>query len=110
MTVPSGCERFRLHLALDRSHDLSYGHLMTAAKKPVKEMPVTEFKAHCLHHLESVRRAGQALTLTRRGVPIARVVPMQEEPRPLRGMLANRITFHGDIVQTDVADEWEAAH
>jgi prevent-host-death family protein len=79
-----------------------------SAKHAARGMPVTEFKAHCLQHLEEVRRQGCALTLTRRGVPIAKVVPIQQaEPRSLRGMLAGRITFHGDIVHTDLGD-WES--
>ena len=50
----------------------------------VRSLPAGEFKAHCLALLDEVAATGQALTVTKRGKPVARLVPV-EVPRPLLG-------------------------
>jgi prevent-host-death family protein len=73
---------------------------------------ISEFKATCLARLERVRRTGRRLLVTKRGTPIAEVVPATVERRA-DGWLGSasgtgRIT--GDLVPPVVsADEWEAA-
>ncbi len=71
-------------------------------------MAVSEFKARCLEILEQLRTSGHDLVLTKHGLPIARVVPFSAEPRALRGLLKGEIEIVGDIVQTDLSEEWEA--
>jgi len=71
-------------------------------------VPVSEFKARCLEILERLRQRGQELVVTKRGEPIARVVPIRPEARPLRGMLSGHIEFLGDIVHADFGKDWEA--
>jgi prevent-host-death family protein len=47
----------------------------------------SEFKAKCLHLLDEVQRTGQELVVSKRGRPVARVVP-ENTPKPwlaLRG-------------------------
>jgi prevent-host-death family protein len=41
----------------------------------MKSIAVTEFKSHCLALLEDVARTGEPLVVTKRGKPLARVVP-----------------------------------
>lgn len=75
-----------------------------------RTIAASEFKARCLELLERVR-AGEELVVTKRGTPVARVVPI-ETARPgvsLRGSWSNRLVISGDIVQVDWADEWESA-
>lgn len=45
-------------------------------KKPPKSMAISEFKATCLSVLEQVRRTGTPVVVTKRGIPIAEVVPL----------------------------------
>lgn len=45
-------------------------------KKLPKSMAISEFKATCLSVLEQVRRTGTPVVVTKRGVPIAEVVPL----------------------------------
>jgi prevent-host-death family protein len=73
-------------------------------KKGAQEISASEFKAKCLKLLDRVARTRQPLTVTKRGKPVARVVPLvATDPRSLRGSLK----IHGDIVAPlDV--EWEA--
>ncbi|HEX9823439.1 MAG TPA: type II toxin-antitoxin system prevent-host-death family antitoxin [Actinomycetota bacterium] len=75
-------------------------------------MAISKFKATCLAALERVRRTGRPLIVTRRGEPVAQVLP-PPPPEPAResgyGSMAGTIEFLGDIVGP-IADpgEWEA--
>ena len=70
--------------------------------------PVSEFKARCLEILETLRRGGRDLVVTKHGEPIARVVPIRDR-EPLRGMLEGQLEIVGDIVRIDFSDDWEAS-
>jgi prevent-host-death family protein len=41
----------------------------------VEKIAISEFKARCLEILERVRRTGRPILITRRGEPVAEVVP-----------------------------------
>lgn len=45
-------------------------------------VPAGEFKARCLAILDQVAITGQAITVTKRGRPVARVVPIEEASAP----------------------------
>lgn len=81
-------------------------------KQEAETISISEFKATCLARLERVRRTGRRLLVTRRGAPIAEVVPASVD-REVDGWLGSasgtgRIT--GDLVAPVVArEEWEAA-
>jgi prevent-host-death family protein len=71
---------------------------------------ISDFKAKCIEVLNSVHDTGQSIIVTRRGVPLAKIVPIADPltaPRRL-GALAGEAIVHGDIVRTDSADDWEA--
>jgi len=68
-----------------------------------KTVPAGEFKARCLALLDNVARTRQPLIVTKRGIPVAKVVPTEARtPRKLLGS----VKFHGDIVGP-ILDEWE---
>ena len=67
-----------------------------------KEIPAGEFKARCLALLDEVAGAGDEIIVTKRGRPVARVVPL-ERPRSLRGS----ILWQGDVL-APIGDEWDA--
>ena len=77
----------------------------------MKSVAVSEFKATCLAVLEAVRRTGEPILITRRGEPLAEVVPASRPAAERRrlGSLAGSGRIVGDIV-APVADEsdWEA--
>lgn len=77
----------------------------------VSVVAISEFKATCLKLLEQVKRTGHPVLVTKRGQPIAMVVPPpppQAEPSWL-GMFAGTARIVGDIVSPVVPDsEWEA--
>ena len=68
---------------------------------------VSEFKAKCLKLLEETRQKGREYTITKKGEPIARVVPIHKGEGFLRGSLKGLAKIHGDIVHFDTSDDWE---
>ncbi len=76
-----------------------------------ERIAISEFKATCLAVLERVRRTGRSIVITRRGEPVAEVIPPPPMPIGLKwlGSLAERGRVTGDIVESAVAvEEWEA--
>jgi len=65
----------------------------------MKTLKVTEFKAGCLAHLDEVARTGQPITITRRGRPIAQVIPAQPSNAryPQEG-LHGTVKILGDVI------------
>jgi prevent-host-death family protein len=84
---------------------------MDMAKTQPETVTISEFKATCLARLERVRRTGRPLLVTRRGEPIAEVVPPPAGARPASwlGSAAGTGRILGDLTEPIVgADEWEA--
>ena len=48
-----------------------------------KLIAATEFKAHCLRILDEVERSGEAVTVTKRGRPVAEVKPVAKKKSKL---------------------------
>lgn len=59
-----------------------------------RSVPAAKFKANCLSLLDEVARSRTELVVTKRGTPIARVVPLQ---RVSRGEKL-KVVFIGDVV------------
>ena len=81
----------------------------TAKTDPAMEIGVSEFKTRCLEIMDTLSRGGPDVIVTRRGRPIARVVPIRRERRPLRNSLSGLVEIRGDIVSCDWTADWEAA-
>ncbi len=79
--------------------------------KPVRRVPRTlpagEFKAKCLQIMDRVAETGDAVVITKRGRPVARLVPIEAPPAKLAGFLAGKIEIDGDII-APVGDTWNA--
>ena len=72
------------------------------------KIPAGEFKAKCLKLLDDVRTSGVEIIVTKRGLPVARVVPVQGEPeRPLYGYLKGQVEILGDI-RSPIEEIWDA--
>lgn len=72
---------------------------------------ISEFKATCLAVLERVRVTGRAVVVTKRGVPVARVVPpvAVSGDASWLGSMRDSAKIVGDLVAPVApADEWEA--
>src|SRR4029077_15613856 len=69
-------------------------------KKPIREIAISKFKAKCLSLLQEVSKTKTPLRVTRRGKPIADVVPASSEgdERSWIGSLSGSVEIVGDIV------------
>jgi prevent-host-death family protein len=69
-------------------------------KKPIQEIAISKFKAKCLSLLEEVSKTKTPLRVTRRGKPIADVIPASSEgdERSWIGSLSGSVDFVGDVV------------
>ena len=72
-------------------------------------MPISEFKAKCLGVVDDIANTGAAITLTKRGQPVARVIPIESVTAPLKDTWAGAVRITGDLVTFDLAADWEAA-
>ena len=97
------------------NHDYSKIPVMEAqspkARLPIESMAISHFKATCLAVLERVRRTGQPLLVTKRGKPVAQILPppSPEAARESRfGCMKAKIEFLGDIVEPLPEEDWEA--
>ena len=72
-----------------------------------REIPAGEFKARCLAIMDDVREQGGEYVITKRGVPVAKLVPVRFERRPLRGSMKGTVTTRGDIV-SPLDEPWDA--
>ena len=77
----------------------------------METISISKFKATCLARLDRVKRTGQPLLITRKGEPIAEVVP-PSPPRKRSGWLGSlRATGRivGDVVSPATGEgEWDA--
>lgn len=78
----------------------------------MKTIAISKFKATCLAVLEQVRATGEPLLVTRRGEPVAQIVPPPPAEERSTGFGAMKGTGRivGDIVQpVGSVEDWEAA-
>lgn len=72
------------------------------------EISAAQFKARCLKLMDEVAKTRKPIVITKRGKPVAKLVPAEPEPRkPLFGCMAGTITYVGDI-ESPLEVEWEA--
>lgn len=69
-----------------------------------RSIPAGEFKAKCLALLDEVRDQHEEIIVTKRGKPVAKLVPIENHGRP---SLAHMVRFMGDV-ESPIDVEWEA--
>jgi len=72
----------------------------TRNRKHIREVAVSQFKAKCLALLTEVSKTHTPLRVTRRGQPIADVVPpsAEEHGNSWIGSMSGRMEILGDVV------------
>jgi prevent-host-death family protein len=73
-----------------------------------QNISVSEFKKHCLRLFEKIQRRGDEIVVTKRGEPIAKIIPLRKDVQTLRGSMRDQLVIKGDIVECDWSEEWEA--
>jgi prevent-host-death family protein len=75
----------------------------------MKTMPAGKFKVHCLAVMDEVQSRREAVIITKRGRPVAKLVPVEQEKDDIFGFMKGKgtIEIKGDIVSPILTpEEW----
>ena len=73
----------------------------------MKKMAAGFFKANCLAVMDEVQAKHETVVITKRGKPVAKLVPLNTETDEIYNFLAGRGTITGDIVSPAISpEEW----
>jgi prevent-host-death family protein len=73
----------------------------------MKKIGAGEFKARCLTLMENVRSTREPLIITKRGKPVAKLVPVDDDKNDFIGRLEGEFRVVGDIESP--IDGWESS-
>ena len=73
-----------------------------------EKMKAGKFKAECLKVMEIVRRTKRKIIITKRNVPVAKLVPVDEKENHVFGILKGTVHFKDDIIGP-IGEVWDAA-
>ncbi|MBI2336958.1 MAG: type II toxin-antitoxin system prevent-host-death family antitoxin [Deltaproteobacteria bacterium] len=78
------------------------------AKPHNSGIKISDFKTHCLRLLDETGKKGKEYTILKKGVPLARVVPVKKPKKIVRrGSLKGLATLEGDIVYVSFSEDWD---
>ena len=72
-----------------------------------KTVSVSDFKAHCLEYVQTAQQQCQEYIITKRNIPVAKLVPLKEEKTFYPGYMQGMVEITGDIM-SPIDVEWEA--
>ena len=72
-----------------------------------RQIAAGQFKATCLALLDEVQRERSEIVITKRGKPVARIVPVEEEAPIFFGRLKDKTKILGDII-SPIGEIWDA--
>ena len=76
-----------------------------------RHIAAADFKTNCLRLMDEVARQRRAIIITKRGKPVAKLTPVEDEPIDLFGYMAGTAKICGDIVEPiDAGWEDDAAN
>ena len=71
----------------------------------MESLSVSKFKATCLSVLQDVKKQKKRVVITKRGEPIAEVIPYIRDSKDIP--LKDTVTFMGDIISPVAEQDWE---
>lgn len=71
----------------------------------MKQIPAGTFKARCLAVMKDVHATGEPVTITKRGKPLVKLVPVEKETAGLLGSMKGKVKILGDI-ESPIPVEW----
>ena len=76
----------------------------------MKTIPAGEFMSKCLQLMDDVQRTRKPITITKRGKPVAKLVPVEQQKDEWFGRLKGRVRIVGDIESPiDPPEAWESS-
>lgn len=79
-------------------------------KKEKNQIAASEFKKHFLNLVDEVKNKHHSFIITKRKVPIAKVVPLDsypDEKKSYFGSMKGTVTINDDIVNFSSESDWE---
>jgi prevent-host-death family protein len=70
----------------------------------MREINAARFKQQCLAILDSLPAEG--IVITKRGKPVARIIPMESDCADLIGLFKGKLKIRGDVFTTGI--RWDA--
>lgn len=75
-------------------------------KNIIRHVPAAAFKANCLRLMDEVAQRRRPIIITKRGKPVVKLIPIEEEGIDLFGRMAGTIKICGNIVDPVEDVEW----
>ena len=73
----------------------------------MKKMAAGKFKANCLAVMDEVQAKRVTVVITKRGKPVAKLVPIDPQKDDIFGFLRGKVTIVGDVVSPALTlEEW----
>lgn len=73
------------------------------------EIAAAAFKARCLKLMDEVQATREPIVVTKKGRPVAKLVPADEAPRDVFGCLEGTVEIVGDVeAPVEPAESWTA--
>ena len=73
----------------------------------MKKMAASSFKIHCLSVLDEVQAKRETIVITKRGKPVAKLIPAEQNADDIYNFLAGKGAITGDIVSAALSpEEW----
>jgi prevent-host-death family protein len=72
-----------------------------------KTIPAGDFKARCLAIMDEVQAKRQAVVITKRGKPVAKLVPVEKETDDFFNFMKGKGSIVGDVIAPALTpEEW----
>jgi prevent-host-death family protein len=73
----------------------------------MKKMAAGSFKVHCLAVMDEVQSKRESVLITKRGKPVAKLVPADKDTDDIYGFLQGKVRILGDVVSPALTpEEW----
>lgn len=73
----------------------------------MKKMAAGAFKVHCLAVMDEVQAKREAVLITKRGKPVAKLVPVEKEKDDIFNFMKGKGSIVGDVVSPALTpEEW----
>jgi len=63
----------------------------------MKQIPASVFKARCLKIMDEIQATREPVVITKRGIPVVKVIPEGSQPVDLFGFMAGEFEIVGDV-------------
>ena len=72
----------------------------------LRHVAAADFKANCLRLMDEVAQRRTPIIVTKRGKPVAKLVPIDDKPIDIFGRMAGTVRICGDIISPIEDLDW----